>query len=87
MLAVKLPHSGLQPLDQSFTEPMGYGLCKSGWVSATITAGDRPKMDLLRAWVLESYRAVAPKKLLKEIDAKSPKAATPAPKPRARKKS
>ena len=98
-LAVKLPESGLQALDLSFTEPTGYGLGKSGWVSASFTPGDRPKMDLLRAWVLESYRAVAPKKVLKELDAKSAtttkptksteatKAATPATKPRAKKKS
>ncbi len=86
-LAVKLPHSGLQALDQSFTEPTGYGLGKSGWVSATFTVGDRPKMELLRAWVLESYRAVAPKKLLKEVDVKSPNSPAAAPKPRAKKKS
>lgn len=91
MLAVKLPQSGLQALDQSFTEPTGYGLGKSGWVSASFSPGDRPNMQQLRAWVLESYRAIAPKKVLKEIDSASSKPAAitkPAPrkKPTASKK-
>ena len=67
-LAVKLPESGLSALDRPFCEATGYGLGKSGWVSASFTPGDRPPMDLLRAWVLESYRAIAPKKLVKQLD-------------------
>ncbi len=87
MLAVKLPHSVLKALDQSFTEPTGYGLGKSGWVSATFAGGDRPKMELLRAWVLESYRANAPKHHLKTSNSKPTKSGEAGPKPRARKKS
>jgi hypothetical protein len=40
---------------------------KHGWVTAHIT----PKnfsFDLLKAWIDESFRAVAPKKLVKELD-------------------
>ncbi len=68
MVVVKLPVTGLQALDHSFAEPTGYGLGKSGWVSAIFLPGDRPPIDLMRAWILESYRAVAPKKLLAQLD-------------------
>jgi len=68
IVVVKLPKSGLAALDQSFAEPTGYGLGKSGWVSAIFHPGDRPPIELLRAWIQESYRAIAPKKLVKELD-------------------
>ena len=62
-LSVKLPHSRDAALAQSFTEPTGYGLGKSGWVTARFERRERPPLDLLLRWVEESYRAVAPKKL------------------------
>jgi predicted DNA-binding protein (MmcQ/YjbR family) len=83
-LAVKLPQSGVAALDQAFTEPTGYGLGKSGWVSATFRPGEKIPVELLRAWVLESYRAIAPKKLVKELDGGA--ASAPASKPKAKKK-
>jgi predicted DNA-binding protein (MmcQ/YjbR family) len=83
-LAVKLPQSGLAALDQSFTEPTGYGLGKSGWVSATFHPGEKIPVELLRAWVLESYRAIAPKKLVKELDGGA--ASAPAAKAKSKKK-
>ena len=47
-----------------WTEPTGYGLGRSGWVSARIApGGEAPDLYLLRRWMAESYRAVAPKKL------------------------
>jgi predicted DNA-binding protein (MmcQ/YjbR family) len=67
-LSVKLPVSGVKALDLPFTEPTGYGLGKSGWVSATFAANDRLPAELMREWILESYRAVAPKKLIKQLD-------------------
>ena len=68
MVVVKLPSSGLKALDLPFAEPTGYGLGKSGWVSAIFSPGDPLPIELLRAWITESYRAIAPKKLLKELD-------------------
>jgi predicted DNA-binding protein (MmcQ/YjbR family) len=62
-LSVKLPSSGLIALDLPFTSPTAYGLGKSGWVTAQFGPKDKPPMDVLRAWIDESYRAVAPKKL------------------------
>ena len=49
-------------LSLPFVVPTGYGLGKAGWVSATLPAGEEPPMDMLREWILESYRAVAPRK-------------------------
>jgi predicted DNA-binding protein (MmcQ/YjbR family) len=62
-LSVKLPDSGPEALDLPFTKPTGYGLGKSGWVSATFSDGDSAPIEILKDWILESYRAVAPKKL------------------------
>jgi predicted DNA-binding protein (MmcQ/YjbR family) len=63
-LSVKLPSSMLDALALPFCQPTGYGLGRSGWVTARLPPGDRPD-DLLRAWIDESWRAVAPKRLVK----------------------
>jgi predicted DNA-binding protein (MmcQ/YjbR family) len=63
-LSVKLPSSSEDALALPFTRPTGYGLGKSGWVTATFAPKEKPPLDVLRSWILESYRAVAPKKLL-----------------------
>jgi len=68
-LSVKLPHSSEFALDYPFTEPTGYGLGRSGWVSARFAAGDKVPFDVLEAWIGESYRAVAPKTLSRRLDA------------------
>jgi predicted DNA-binding protein (MmcQ/YjbR family) len=48
-------------------EPSGYGLGRSGWVS--IQFRDRtPPTGVLTDWVEESYRLIAPKKLVAELD-------------------
>ena len=62
-LSVKLPESGPMALLLPFAQPTGYGLGKSGWVSAHFVASDDPPLGMLREWIEESYRAVAPKKL------------------------
>ncbi len=68
-LSVKLPDSGLSALALPFAEPTGYGLGKAGWVTLTFGARERPPLELLRRFVDESYRAVAPKKLVERIRA------------------
>jgi predicted DNA-binding protein (MmcQ/YjbR family) len=68
-LSVKLPSSRDMAVDLPFAEPTGYGLGKSGWVSARFTKVSDVPMDLLRSWIDESYRAIAPKKLVKSLDA------------------
>jgi predicted DNA-binding protein (MmcQ/YjbR family) len=64
-VSVKLPQSAPYALDQKFTEPTGYGLGKSGWVTADFAGRAEPPLALLKDWIEESYRAVAPKKLLR----------------------
>jgi len=66
-LSVKLPQSSALALSLPFATPTGYGLGKSGWVTATFEKR-KPPLDLLAAWIDESYRAVAPKKLVKLLD-------------------
>jgi predicted DNA-binding protein (MmcQ/YjbR family) len=78
-LSVKLPSSGTMALMFPFATPTGYGLGKSGWVSARFEAGEAPPVELLRAWIDESYRAVAPKTMV----ARLPAAATAGTKARA----
>jgi predicted DNA-binding protein (MmcQ/YjbR family) len=91
-LSVKLPHSGGFALSLPFATPTAYGLGKSGWVSASFDAGDDVPVDMLLSWIDESYRAVAPKKLVAGLDsdgaaapvvksAKSTKSRTVAKKP------
>jgi len=67
-LSVKLSVSREEALDLPFAKPTGYGLGKSGWVSATFGPEDRPPVEILKSWILESYRAIAPKKLLAGLD-------------------
>jgi len=66
---VKLPESAAEALKRPGTEPAGYGMGKHGWVLIKVQADDRPNLDQFLRWVEESYRAVAPKKLVKAWDA------------------
>jgi predicted DNA-binding protein (MmcQ/YjbR family) len=61
-IGVKLPESGPLALAQTGVTPMGYGLGKAGWVSVRFGDSTLP-YEMLRDWIIESYRAVAPKKL------------------------
>jgi predicted DNA-binding protein (MmcQ/YjbR family) len=67
-VTVKLPSSGLLALSLPFASPTGYGLGKSGWVTARFGPKDKPPLELLEKWIEESYRAVAPKELVKSLD-------------------
>jgi predicted DNA-binding protein (MmcQ/YjbR family) len=69
-LSVKLPQSGEQVLELPFAQPTGYGLGKAGWVSLGFDPGDEPPLAAVCSWVEESYRAIAPKKLVAELDAR-----------------
>ena len=62
-LSVKLPVSRDFALIFDWAEPTGYGLGRSGWVSARFGPNDESDMELLQRWIVESYKAVAPKKL------------------------
>ncbi|MCI0572394.1 MAG: MmcQ/YjbR family DNA-binding protein [Myxococcaceae bacterium] len=78
-LSVKLPHSGGMALSLPFAEPTGYGMGKSGWVTASFKPGQPVPVELLRAWLDESYQAVAPKTLVKALQAERAGSAAPLP--------
>ena len=69
---VKLKVSGADVLRLPHAAPTGYGLGKSGWVTLVFPAGEVPPLDTLKRWVMESYRAQAPKRLLKELEKTQP---------------
>ncbi len=82
---VKLGASHAAALATPSVAPMRYGLGKSGWVSAKFESS-APQLEQLRAWLLESYRAIAPPKLAAQVGAEPPtKTAQRAPAKRAAK--
>jgi predicted DNA-binding protein (MmcQ/YjbR family) len=82
-ISCKLPHSNAVALMLPFTEPTGYGLGKSGWISAKFPPAEKPPLELLKAWIDESYRAQAPKKLVATLQKAPSDSAEPGPKKRA----
>ena len=69
-LSCKLPYTSEVALDLPYAKPTGYGLGKSGWVTFTPGEGEVPGLAQFKEWVEESYRAQAPRKLVKELDAR-----------------
>jgi predicted DNA-binding protein (MmcQ/YjbR family) len=67
-LSVKLPGSANVALGLSFASPTAYGLGKSGWITARFEKRGKPPLEMLRQWIDESYRAVAPKRLAASLD-------------------
>ncbi|MBY0525136.1 MAG: MmcQ/YjbR family DNA-binding protein [Gemmataceae bacterium] len=68
-VSVKLPVSGAMALQLAFASRTGYGLGKSGWVTARFAEGDAVPVDMLCDWLDESYRAIAPKRVLAQLEA------------------
>jgi len=66
-LSVKLPLSSVAALSLPFAEPTGYGLGKSGWVTARFPEAEEAPVELLSQWIDESYRAIAPRKLVARL--------------------
>lgn len=64
-LGIKLKSSQPLALAQPGVTPSGYGLGKAGWVSIRISA-DMP-FEMLREWIDESYRTIAPKTLVAQL--------------------
>ena len=67
---VKLPIPSEMALALDWVEPAGHGLVKSGWVNARLHDRDEIDLATFKGWIEQSYRAVAPKKLIKELDAR-----------------
>lgn len=70
-LSCKLPYTGYEALKLPFASPTGYGLGKSGWVSFAPPESEIPSIEQLKEWVEESYRAQAPRRLVKALDEQS----------------
>lgn len=68
-LSAKLPETFHAALGEPFAAPTGYGLGKSGWVTAKFTDEKDVPVPLMLQWIDESYRAIAPKTLVKQLDA------------------
>jgi predicted DNA-binding protein (MmcQ/YjbR family) len=68
-ISCKLPESHEAAMTLPHTSPTGYGLGRSGWVTATPPEDDMFPMEVFEEWIEESYRAQAPKRLVKELDA------------------
>lgn len=85
-MSVKLPHSADVALTLPFAEPTGHGLGKAGWVSVRFPVGEDIPVPLLIDFLHESYRAVAPKTLARQLDDPPPGATKKATKKKAAKK-
>src|SRR5688500_492956 len=62
-MSVKLPESADIVLALPFAKPTGYGLGKSGWVPLIFEPREAPPLSVLEEWLLESYYAIAPKRV------------------------
>ncbi|MFJ6719181.1 MmcQ/YjbR family DNA-binding protein [Streptomyces sp. NPDC091259] len=71
-LSVKLKDEALHGHAMTYpgAEPTGYGLGRAGWVSLPLDGKDAPAADVLCEWVEESYRTVALKRHIRELDAR-----------------
>lgn len=66
-VTLKLPNSAPDALRLPFAESTGYGLGKHGWITARFNADDDIPVEMLLEWLDESFRAVAPKKLVAQL--------------------
>jgi len=71
-LGVKLTHSNEAALGLPSVEPSAYGLGRAGWVTVWVKKPGQPPLDLLKVWIDESYRTVAPKKLVADLPPAGP---------------
>lgn len=69
-MSVKLPKSNKAALKLPNAEPTHYGLGKHGWVNLTFDSDDKLPLEQLKKWIDESFRAVAPKTILKQLGEK-----------------
>jgi len=65
-MSVKLAASHPLALAQPGATPTGYGLGDSGWVTVRLSA--KLPLEMLRGWIDESYRTVAPKALVATLE-------------------
>lgn len=84
--SLKLVDSNFEALLLPFTEPTHYGMGKHGWVSSSLPHKEMPPLAMVKEWIEESYRAVALKRLIKQLDEAGGVAGFPKPKAAKKKK-
>lgn len=67
-ITVKLPDSHDHAMSFEGSILPGYGLGKAGWVTVYIACVPKEERDVLFDFIEESYRTIAPKKLVKQLD-------------------
>ena len=65
--SVKLSKSRKAALALPFTAPTHYGLGKHGWVTVEVRKPTKALASQCEDWIEESYRAVAPKRLVETM--------------------
>jgi predicted DNA-binding protein (MmcQ/YjbR family) len=68
-LSAKLPSSAGVAVKLPFASPTEYGLGKSGWVTGRFPRTAPVPFEMLKLWIDESYRAIAPKRLVAQLPA------------------
>lgn len=68
-ITVKLPETREHALSLPGASLPGYGLGNHGWVTVPLGGMTDEDAEVLFDFVEESYRAVAPKRLVKQLDA------------------
>jgi predicted DNA-binding protein (MmcQ/YjbR family) len=63
-VAFKLPRSAPYALSLESTEPTSHGLGKSCWVTVHLNHPECPDEEIFLDWLDDSYRAIAPAKLV-----------------------
>ncbi len=67
-ITVKLPVSGeIVKATLPYAQAAGYGLGRSGWVTARFGAKDKIDIAMMKDWIDQSYAAIAPKKLASRV--------------------
>jgi predicted DNA-binding protein (MmcQ/YjbR family) len=61
-LTVKLRDSHEEAMAFDWVTPAGYGLDRGGWVTCDVP--DDAPIEMITGWIEESYRLVAPKRLV-----------------------
>jgi predicted DNA-binding protein (MmcQ/YjbR family) len=83
-LSLKLPQSRYDAVRLPFTSPTTYGLGKAGWVTAKFVPGDEVPLEMIEEWIAESFRAIAPPRVLDKLDGKPTSKQTAKPRKKAK---
>jgi predicted DNA-binding protein (MmcQ/YjbR family) len=70
-MTVKLPISYEMALTLPYVSPAGHGLGKAGWANIRQADGEEIDLDTLKGWIVQSYRAVASKKLARLLESEA----------------